>query len=96
MSASEKMSCSVCSSCAIFPSGSFTVYSRDRMSFPPLRCGRVALNMVCMMDGMPASANTFSMQKPGAALIAFSINVAPTGISVIFNRASFNSCSLSA
>ena len=44
-----------------------------------------------MIDGTPAMVMTFSIQKPGAMMVALSTSDAPSGTRAIRNRASLRS-----
>ena len=66
----------------------------DFTTSPFLRNCLAPSNMPCIIPGIPAKTNTLAILKPGALLTGFSMSSDPTGIFVIFIRASVSSPSL--
>ena len=60
---------------------------RDRRGAPPVRrCFRLS-SIACIISGIPASTNTFSIWKPGALEMGLSTSLAPRGVHAMRARA---------
>jgi len=90
MSRSSKRFCSAPSGSAMMPSDRLVRTVREITGAPPTKRCFIAANMPCMIVGIPAKVNTFSIWKPGAIDTGLSTSTPPCGMRAMRRRAGVN------